>query len=181
MFKVRSIALAAALFGLHSARTSDAAGPCYPAYSSGGSYARDDKVSAAVTDETPTASGSKPVGGNTVTKKYNFICIEPDFCSRDGHGPTDVPGGSTWSKEDSECSVSLHCTVSWPTAVGVGCSMHDQTLLHGRSRWLATMVYLFLLAPPMAAVVSNDMWATTIIYYCIDVYGSWLRCCLLFC
>ncbi len=115
MIKVKSIVLTAALYG-HAA----AAG-CFPAYSSGTTYAAGDAVSASTTTETsntaacsPPGEGTCPASGfittmTTTTTTHNYVCVSgpsSQFCSQSGFEPTGIHSSSAWTKESAECSVS---------------------------------------------------------------------------
>ncbi len=121
MFKVQSLALTAALFGLTSAQTG-----CYPAYNSG-SYGVDDYVSATrtvVENEgqfeqcTPNvsgcpASGQRSIETTTVTT-YNFKCLVAAWCSQPAYDPVGVYFNSNGAWENlGVCSVSLILLLRW--------------------------------------------------------------------
>lgn len=122
MFKVRSIALAAALFGLHSAHAAATAAAigCYATYSPGGSYTKDSYASATFMEVTEIitmpctvgtsgcgSNGFKTEGGKTVSKKYNVECISDVWCNSRGYGPGNSQYWVHVWKQLSECSVSL--------------------------------------------------------------------------
>jgi len=114
MFKVKSLALTAALFGLTSAQTG-----CYPAYNSG-TYGVDDYVSATRTviqnqgqfqqcvpnvNGCP-ASGQQSIETTTVTT-YNFKCLVAAWCSQPAYDPVGAYFNSNGAWENlGVCSVS---------------------------------------------------------------------------
>ena len=115
MFKVQSLALTTALFGLTHAQTG-----CYPAYNSG-TYAKDDYVSATRTvienegqyeqcdpaDADCPASGQRSIETTTVTT-YNFKCLVAAWCSNPAYDPVGTYFNSNGAWENlGECSVSL--------------------------------------------------------------------------
>jgi len=115
MFKVKSIALAAALAG--NAGYAAAAG-CYPAYVAGGSYASGDWVSATTTKTeierescTVGTTGCSSSGYKTVTttttETYNYQCVDnPNsaFCSNGSYAPNGNNGSIAWIKQGAKCS-----------------------------------------------------------------------------
>lgn len=108
MFKVQSIALTAALFGYATATG------CYPAYSSGGDYKKDDWISYTynedvITDCTAGTSGCVDGKKTTPTNRsYNYQCISDAWCGNPGYGPGTATVDSyisiAWSKDSAECT-----------------------------------------------------------------------------
>ena len=116
MFKIQSIALTAALFGYATATG------CYPAYSPGGAYKMNDNVSYFYTEDVITdcpivvpATAGCVAGKRTTptTRSYNYECISDAWCGNSGYGPGSATVDSyislAWTKEGSECTVSLIC------------------------------------------------------------------------
>lgn len=113
MFKIQSIALTAALFGYATATG------CYPAYSPGGAYKKDDNVSYFYTEDVitdcavvvpPTAGCVDGKRTTPTTRSYNYECISDAWCGNSGYGPGSATVDSyislAWTKEGSECTGS---------------------------------------------------------------------------
>lgn len=119
MFKVLSIALVATLWGYTSA-----AG-CYPAYSSGSTYAVGASVSVSSTTSTTTpvvytpcttpgvgtctVNGFVVTGGvtTTTTASYNYVCFSEYWCSNAGFAPGSTYSEYAWTKDSTACTVSV--------------------------------------------------------------------------
>jgi len=118
MFRITSIALAAAIYGY----SADAAG-CHPTFNGGTSYSAGDTVSATSTIETtasctcsdascpnPNAQTSGCTVKTTTNKKHNYQCVTGPYsayCSSAGFEPAGQFSSQAWIKELAECSVSF--------------------------------------------------------------------------
>ena len=119
MFKVQSLALTAALFGIHSADAT----ACYPAYRSGADYTVDDWVSFSYTEDVVSSCTDGTAGcvngqKTTATKfTFNYKCISQYWCPQAGYAPNSLYESRAWSKEGAECTGSQGSAVP-PTPAG---------------------------------------------------------------
>lgn len=120
MLRIPPTALAVVLFGT-TVHAGESPG-CYPTYTSGPSYKRDDWTSSSVTTTTPItwvqctpnvegcpASGQKQEGGVTTTTRNNYQCISDDWCGQVGYAPGGTYSDLAWKMESEMCSVSFCC------------------------------------------------------------------------
>lgn len=97
MFKVDSLALAAALSGVLSSTFVSAQSGCFPSYIAGAPYVAGNWVSNDVTED---------VDGTSVTKTYNFQCRDgpsAQFCANSGFAPGGLYSDSAWD-QGAECA-----------------------------------------------------------------------------
>lgn len=134
MFKVSSIALTAALCGLHAQTASAQTAGCFAGWVSGATYSADSRVSANIAStsdvvNTPCTPGTTgcpanafiTTGGVTTTATHNFRCTgTPAFCSQ--RDPAGNFGSIDWTQE-ATCSGSAPApAASIPAAwSGGGC------------------------------------------------------------
>lgn len=115
MYKVHSIVLIAALFGLDAGIAS--AEDCYPKYVAGGSYDAGSIVSATTTTSKETTdSCTSGVAGcvnstrtvtTTASDTYNYVCktgAASGWCSQSGYGPAGVYSASAWDMRRLPCT-----------------------------------------------------------------------------
>eukprot|EP00571_Detonula_confervacea_P006562 CAMPEP_0172330918 /NCGR_PEP_ID=MMETSP1058-20130122/61653_1 /TAXON_ID=83371 /ORGANISM="Detonula confervacea, Strain CCMP 353" /LENGTH=658 /DNA_ID=CAMNT_0013048155 /DNA_START=126 /DNA_END=2102 /DNA_ORIENTATION=- len=152
MFKVQSIALTAALYGLLRAQTAFAAG-CSPSYASNSNYEDGDWVSATTTTTTDIVYGAScttgstncvngyvTTGGVTTTATHNFQCVVPAFCSQAGFAPGIEYGKTAWAMMSATCSGTadapqIAIPASWsedgcPEQFSAGSDYDEDSLVH---------------------------------------------------
>eukprot|EP00584_Thalassiosira_punctigera_P002647 CAMPEP_0172527200 /NCGR_PEP_ID=MMETSP1067-20121228/1937_1 /TAXON_ID=265564 ORGANISM="Thalassiosira punctigera, Strain Tpunct2005C2" /NCGR_SAMPLE_ID=MMETSP1067 /ASSEMBLY_ACC=CAM_ASM_000444 /LENGTH=652 /DNA_ID=CAMNT_0013310885 /DNA_START=110 /DNA_END=2068 /DNA_ORIENTATION=- len=130
MFRIRSVALAAALQGL--AGVVDAASGCHPAWVGGNQYSEGDFVSRTKTTETLSeescTTGADCVDGKKTvttitTETHNYKCKVAGWCGQNGYDPIGIYSGQAWDMESGQCSgtvtaSSANIPVEWN---GGGC------------------------------------------------------------
>ena len=112
MFKVTTLGLMAALFGIANAVLVTASTGCFPSFSSSTTYFAGSKVSASRQVSTTTSCSGTTNGcvngqrSSTETKKENYECTNAIWCSQAGYEPTNEQyGGQAWTRK-TECDVS---------------------------------------------------------------------------